>query len=909
MKAPKGHSTDGIEILIVEDSATQAAQLMHLLEQQHYVVFVAGSGKQALAHLNEHKPALIISDIIMPEMGGYELCKHVKSNESSQDIPVILLTSLSNSEDVLEGLACGADNFITKPYNEEYLLLHLEQILASKKLHKNERVRIGVEIMFGGKRRFVTADQQQMLTLLISTYEAAVLKNAELVRTQHELQLLNERLEELVEKRTAALSAEVAIRKHSEEQVQRLNRVYALLSNINQAIVRIHDVHQLLNDACMIAADEGRFQGAWIGLVNNETHEIEVSASAALASDFLDTITKRLDGGDADVDPIAAVIRSGQHLILNDITADNRSQGAWERNSFALGFRSIAVLPLVVLAKTVGIFCVYSKEVRFFDQQEIGLLDEVANDVSFALEFIQKEAERQRAEEELVKLRKAIDTSGEAIFVTDPKGIITYVNPAFTATYGYPAAEVVDKVTPRILKSGFRGAIDYKIFWENLLAAREVRSEYKNKRKDGTIIEVEGSAIAILDEEKNITGFLGIQHDISQKKILEAQLRQAQKLESIGTLAGGIAHDFNNILGIIIAYGSLLQRDNIKPGDLKQYTNTMMKAAERGAGLVKQILTFARKREVSSESVQVNYVVKELVSMLYQTFPKTIGFSVDLDRSLPPISADSGQLYQALMNLCVNARDAILEATKTGKMQSQISITTATMSGEALRPKFISASSDKYVAISVSDTGTGIDEQTRQRIFEPFFTTREVGKGTGLGLAVVYGIAQHHQGFIDLKSAVGEGTTFTLYFPVVKDASAQAGAAEMEVSEITGGNETVLVVEDEDALRMLLKNLLEAKGYRVLTASDGFEAVSVFEKHRDAVAIVVSDHGLPGMNGADAAKKMIHMKHNVKCLIATGYLEPNQKSEIFKSGVKEIIQKPYNPIDVLRKVREVLDVK
>jgi DNA-binding response OmpR family regulator len=224
MNAEKNIPEDTREILIVEDSPTQAEVLKYLLEQHGYSVLAAGSGREALSLLDKHKPALVISDIVMPEMDGYELCRRTKSANSKQDIPVILLTSLSNAEDVLDGLECGADNFITKPYNEEYLVAHVEQIIASRKLFKNERVRVGLEIMFGGKRRFITADQQQMLTLLISTYEEAVRKNAELAKTQNMYKLLNERLEDIVEERTAALTNEVAERKQAEAKAEVLAR-------------------------------------------------------------------------------------------------------------------------------------------------------------------------------------------------------------------------------------------------------------------------------------------------------------------------------------------------------------------------------------------------------------------------------------------------------------------------------------------------------------------------------------------------------------------------------------------------------------------------------------------------------------------------------------------------------------
>jgi CheY-like chemotaxis protein len=249
MKAEKNVPEDTKEILIVEDSPTQAEVLKYLLEQHGYPVLAANNGKQALAFLDKHKPALVISDIVMPEMDGYELCRRIKSANSKQDIPVILLTSLSSAEDVLDGLECGADNFITKPYGEEYLLLHVEQIIASRKLFKNERVRVGLEIMFGGKRRFVTADQQQMLTLLISTYEEAVRKNAELVKTQNMYKLLNERLEDIVEERTAALSAEIEVRTQAEEKIKgQLDELQRWHDALNGREGRVLEVKKEVNE-------------------------------------------------------------------------------------------------------------------------------------------------------------------------------------------------------------------------------------------------------------------------------------------------------------------------------------------------------------------------------------------------------------------------------------------------------------------------------------------------------------------------------------------------------------------------------------------------------------------------------------------------------------------------------------
>ncbi|MCK9211237.1 MAG: PAS domain S-box protein [Ignavibacteriaceae bacterium] len=454
----------------------------------------------------------------MPEMNGYELCKEIKAGESTMDIPVILLTSLARSEDVLEGISCGADNFITKPYREDYLISHVEQILANKKLHNSERVRIGVELVFGGKRRFITAGQQQMLTLLVSTYEAAVQRNDELVQTQDDLKKLNDHLEEVVTERTAELSAEIEIRKRAEDRITKLNRVYAVLSNINQAIVRINDTKQLLNKACLIAIDEGKFQSAWIGIVNSETKKIETAATAGLANGLIEVSQKQ--------NPIINAIKSGKSFFSNNIDTDNNIAEIWKRHSSSLGFKSFVVFPLIVLGKSIGGFCICSNEINFFDELEINLLDEMSTDISFALEYIQKEFERKRAEEALLKLKKAVDSSGEVIFLTDKEGLFTFVNPAFTSTYGFTTDEIVGKATPRILKSGEEDANYYKLFWETLKDGKEKRGELINKRKDDTLINVEVSATPIFDETKNIIGFLGIQRDITERKQAEKAMRE-----------------------------------------------------------------------------------------------------------------------------------------------------------------------------------------------------------------------------------------------------------------------------------------------------------------------------------------------------------------------------------------------
>lgn len=535
------------------------------------------------------------------------------------------------------------------------------------------------------------------------------------------------------------------------------------------------------------------------------------------------------------------------------------------------------------------------------------LLRSQTGEPRYFISIIDDITHRKQADEKIREQAELLEVAQETIIVRDLENRVLYWNRSAEDKYGWTKNEALGTSLPDLL---FRGdQFQSQNARKALLRDGKWEGQLHPFSKDNKELIVDSRWTLVRDDHGDPKAILTVCTDVTEKRKIEERLLHIQRMESIGTLAGGIAHDFNNVLGIILAYGSLLQRGKFNPGDLKEYTDAMMKAAERGSGLVKQILMFARKSDISVESVQVNYVIKELIDMLHQTFPKTIRFCVDLDKSLPIISIDSGQLNQVLMNLCVNARDAILEASQTGKMQSIISIRTATVSGTDLQRRLALASAGEYVSISVSDAGTGMDEKTKQRIFEPFFTTKEQGKGTGLGLAVVYGVVQSHGGLIDLESELGKGATFTLYFPVPKDVSAGPKTETEEVEEALGGSETILVVEDEEALRMLMKNLLQAKGYAVIMASDGLESVETFEKNKERISLVISDHGLPGMNGADAVKRMIAAKSGLKCIVASGYIEPNEKSQLFKSGVKEFIQKPYDPIEVVRKVREVLDMK
>jgi PAS domain S-box-containing protein len=513
---------------------------------------------------------------------------------------------------------------------------------------------------------------------------------------------------------------------------------------------------------------------------------------------------------------------------------------------------------------------------------------------------------RKRAEESIHKLYTAIEQSEEVILMTERDGTITYVNPAFKKVYGFTKEEAVGK-TPRILKGGMLTEEDYRDFWALLLAGKSVRGDIVNRTKSGRLITVESSVSPIHDTEGNVSGFIAVQDDITdrkkaeeERKALESQLLQAQKFESIGTLAGGIAHDFNNILGIILGHATLMEQVNGDPSKFLKGRDAIITAVQRGASLVQQILTFARKTEVLVEPVNLNETVIELVKMLEETFPKTISFSLKLAPKVPLVNADRTQLHQTLLNLCVNARDVMPEG-------GLLSMSTERIAGTLVQTRFPGAPEDAYVRVSVSDTGTGMDDVTRGRIFEPFFTTKPIGKGTGLGLAIVHGIMKSHHGYVDVESKLGNGTTFSLYFPSLQENHEAHQVGKKKESEVAGGRETILVVEDEEVLCDLVRVLLESKGYRVLTANDGEEAIRLYRAHHEDVALVLSDMGLPQTSGEDAFLQMRTVNPDLKTILVSGYLEPEVKARLLKAGARGFVQKPYVPLEVLEKIRETLD--
>jgi PAS domain S-box-containing protein len=518
--------------------------------------------------------------------------------------------------------------------------------------------------------------------------------------------------------------------------------------------------------------------------------------------------------------------------------------------------------------------------------------------------FVLDISERKKIQEALERQRSffqsLFENSPAAIVVLATDDVVLNANNAFQEMFGYSLQEIQGKSLNDFIIPDDKEE-EALLLSKTSQGGRIVQKETFRRRKDGSLVPVNITGYPIIIE-KEVIGVYGMYIDITERLQLEEHLRQAQKMESIGTLAGGIAHDFNNILAIIVGYASILEKYWGNKERFNQSVDAIRKATQRGATLVRQLLTFARKTSSTTESVNVNVIVEELSKMLASTFPKTISIEVNVSNGISFIIADPNQLHQALLNLCVNARDAMTDG-------GTLKIETFSIAGMELRRKFSDAQDKTFICISVSDSGTGIDQNTLKRIFEPFFTTKEHGKGTGLGLAVVYGIVESHRGFIDVESEPGKGTTFTIYLPTPETAPILPSTSETEEQEIQGGKETILIVEDEDVLRDLLTSTLQGLGYTVHSASDGLEAIEKYQILQKQIDLVISDIGLPKLDGWATSQRIKEINPDAKIILASGYIDPELQVRSQQFGTKDFVQKPYDPARIFKKIREVLDQK
>jgi len=505
-----------------------------------------------------------------------------------------------------------------------------------------------------------------------------------------------------------------------------------------------------------------------------------------------------------------------------------------------------------------------------------------------------------QAEEAYMRLATAVEQAVEDIIITDAAGKILYVNPAFEKVSGYTQSEVIGR-NPRLLKSGKHDAAFYKGMWEVLARGEVWSGHFINKKKDGTLFEEEATISPIRDNTGNINNYVGVRRDVTREVALEAQLRQAQKMEAIGQLAGGVAHDFNNLLTAIHGNAAQLLEDELAPGERLEFSQQILEAAERAATLTRQLLMFSRKQDMQPANLDLNEVVAQTTKMLQRILGEDISLAAEYIPDLPLIRADVGMMEQILLNLAVNSRDAMPEGGK-------LVIATGT---EILDEKQVAripgATPGQYVHLTITDTGCGIPAELLPRIFEPFFTTKEVGKGTGLGLATVYGIVQQHRGRITVTSEINQGTTFRIFFPAVTGEKAEKSTGT-EPLKLPRGTEGILVVEDEAIVRLIVCNMLQRFGYAVWQAEAGKEAFKIWQKHKNRIQLLLTDIVMPdGMTGHELARQLQGDSPQLKVIYTSGYsADQHSRHSTLVEGVN-FLQKPYSPQKLAEILRKSLD--
>lgn len=613
-----------VDILVAEDSRTQAESLMHILNSHGYQVRIAQNGLQALALMKEKTPTILISDVVMPQMNGYELCQHMRNDVALNNIPIILLTSLSDVHDVVRGLECGANNFVTKPYERIHLLSRIEAILLQTRSIASEQGSKEAQITIQGHRYLITANKQQILDLLVSTYEAAMQKNHQLTETQLKLQELNNLLEEKVVERTQALQLEIEERKHAQQQL-----------SIQYALVKVLAESSSLKDA---------------------------------APQILQILHRNLG---CDASAIWCEDKNGISLSCLEF---------WHSSNLSL--QQLATLSKQTVYK------------RSTSKQTLDLIYR-----AWLGGNVEKSIIEPLLETGLARLKVAHEAK-----------LHTWA------------------VFPITLRGKVPSVIE--LFWSH----------------DHPVNEQLLSMVQMLGPQMG--QFIG-------KKQLEQQLLHAQKMESIGNLTGGLAHDFNNLLMVIQNNLELLSNEFPENGKQKQRAQAAISATERGADLVNRLLAFSRNQALQCIPVDLRSLISDTIKLLKPTLGKSIEIVYSPPTDLWPVHTDPAQLESALINLAVNARDAM-----EGK--GKLTFSCMNIASQDITENIMPGD---YIKISVIDQGSGIPPEILDRIFEPFFTTKEAGKGTGLGLSMVYGFIQQSKGQMTIFSEPGQGTTINLYLP------------------------------------------------------------------------------------------------------------------------------------------------
>jgi PAS domain S-box-containing protein len=673
------------------------------------------------------------------------------------------------------------------------------------------------------------------------------------------------------------------------DETRRRNRELALLNRVIAASASSQEIEPILETVCRELALAFGIPQSAAALLNAERTE------AVVVAEYLAQGRTSALGEVIPVEGNPSFQHMLEHrapLVVDNTQTDPRLASIHDIER-RRGTVSLLILPLIVEGEVVGSLGVDAIEPRLFSAEEVDLARRVAEQVSGALA-------RARLEETQRRLSTAVEQAAEAVIITDTVGVVLYANPAFEQSSGYSCAEVIGQHLS-LLRSSNHDATFYHDMWQTLASGRVWQGRMINQKRDGNLYTADATISPLRNQAREIVNYVATMRDVTREVELEEQFRQAQKMEAVGRLAGGVAHDFNNLLTIIHLSTRLLEKKLHRQDPLWEHVQRIQDAGRRATDLTKQLLAFSRREIVEPQVLNLNEVLGELDKMLRRLIGEDVELTLRPAEELWPVKIDPTQVEQVVINLAVNARDA---------MPSGGSLTLETanvMLDTAYAARHLDVEPGEYVLLAVSDTGAGMSNEVKARLFEPFFTTKERGKGTGLGLATVFGIVKQNRGHIWVYSEAGQGTTFKVYLPrAAEGALALSRLPTVSVEPSARGSETLLVVEDESDVRDLVRDILAAWGYRILAARDGVEALEVAQSHEGSIHLLITDVVMPRLSGKALADQLRASRPGLRVLFTSGYTD----NAIVQHGVLaegvHFLSKPFELEALARKVREVL---
>ncbi len=875
-----------LRILLVEDLPSDAELAERELKRQgiHYTLKITDNKEDFLRELEDFQPDLVISDYLLPQFDGMEVIKLTAGYDES--VPVLVLTGSMNEETAVECMKAGAWDYVIKEHikrlgpavtqvveKKKLLIQHnrmFEELERSERLLKESQAisKAGGWEYDVDKKRITWTDEVYRIYGVDKNYDPNDIEKAIGFYSEEDQKIVETAFKEAVNNRK---EYDLELKFNSADGKRKWVRT------AGKPVVKDGKVVKVV--------------GNIMDITDRKRTEEDLRESFRLSDSLLQTLPFGFD----------LVDEEGNILFMNDrfekvFGRDAIGKKCWE--VYRDDKTQCEDCPLISGIELGEVGVVESHGVmngRIYHISHSGMM---LRGKKVMLEIFQDITDQKQVEKALAQsereYRELVENAVVGVFKTNIEGRILYVNKALAGIFEFDSLDEMlsEEVLMRYKNSTHRSRLIGELKQYGYVENFETEMITKTGKTKNIVLSasLDGDIIS------------GMMRDVTGYHVLQQQLIQSQKLESIGTLAGGIAHDFNNILGIIMGHGHLLEQVRNDDEKFSKSHQAILDATERGTSLVQKLMIFARQDESSYEAKQINDLIRDTKAIIRDTLPRYITIETELDEKIPVIAIDPTQFNQVLLNLCVNARDAMPHG-------GTLTIKTKLVDVENIRTKYPDAESSKYTCVEVSDTGVGIDEDTRQRLFEPFFTTKEKGKGTGLGLPVVYGVVKNHRGFIDIESEKGKGTTFYVYFPLNLLAKEIADGISPADEMVTGGTETILLVEDEYLLREMVREFLSGKGYTIIEAADADEAIEVYQREKAAISMALLDVGLPKMSGLDVVKKLREMGGDIKYILASGYLDPSQRSEMIELQVGDFIQKPYDPGLLLKTVRSVLDDK